>query len=91
MSDLKEEFDKYSEIVKNLNETPEDDELLTLYGLYKQSIEGDCNINEPGFLNFKAKSKYNAWKDQEGLETNKAIKYYIREVKRLIKQYGINE
>ena len=91
MSALEEEFNKYSEIVKNLKETPEDDELLTLYGLYKQSIEGDCNIDKPGFLNFKEKSKYNAWKDQEGLEKNKAMKYYIREVKRLIKQYGINE
>ena len=91
MSALEEEFNKYSEIVKNLKETPEDDVLLTLYGLYKQSTEGDCNIDEPGFLNFKAKRKYNAWKDQEGLEINKAIKYYIREVKRLIKQYGINE
>ena len=55
MSALKEEFNKYSEIVKNLKETPEDDVLLTLYGLYKQSTEGDCNIDEPGFLNFKAK------------------------------------
>ena len=91
MSALEEEFNKYSKIVKNLKETPEDDILLTLYGLYKQSIEGDCNINKPGFLNFKEKSKYNSWKDQEGLETNKAMKYYIREVKRLIKQYGINE
>lgn len=91
MSALEEEFNKYTKIVKNLKETPDDDELLTLYGLYKQSIEGDCNINKPIFLNFKEKSKYNAWKDHEGLETKKAMKYYIREVKRLIKQYGFNE
>ena len=47
MSVLEEEFNKYSEIVKNLKEKPEDDVLLRLYGLYKQSIEGDCNIDEP--------------------------------------------
>lgn len=91
MSDLEEEFNKYSEIVKILKETPEDDILLILYGLYKQSKVGDCNIIEPGFLNFKEKRKYNAWKDYDGLEQNKAMKYYIREVKKLIKQYGINE
>jgi len=91
MNTLENEFNKYSIIVKNLKKTPEDDELLTLYGLYKQSIDGDCNINKPLFLNFKEKRKYNAWNDQVGLEKNKAMKYYVREVKILIKQYGINE
>jgi hypothetical protein len=39
-------FNKAAEDVKNLQQTPTDDELLELYALYKQSTVGDVNTRE---------------------------------------------
>lgn len=61
--------------------------LLSLYGLYKQSSEGDCNIKEPGGLfNQKAREKYKAWKRLEGLDRNKAKEHYIK----IVEAQGLN-
>jgi hypothetical protein len=40
-SPSQEQFKKASENVKTLSYSPSNDELLTLYGLYKQSTDGD--------------------------------------------------
>lgn len=40
---LDEQFKKAAEDVKNLKQTPTDDEMLEIYALYKQSEVGDCN------------------------------------------------
>ena len=39
----KVEFNKAAEDVKKLSTQPNDQELLELYGLYKQSTVGDCD------------------------------------------------
>lgn len=41
--DLQEEFDKLAEDVKKVKSKPADQELLDLYGLYKQAVVGDVN------------------------------------------------
>ena len=40
---------------------PSNEELLRLYGLYKQATEGDNEEERPGGFDFKAAAKYNAW------------------------------
>lgn len=40
------QFEKAAEDVKNLKSTPSDNDLLELYGLYKQATVGDCNTGE---------------------------------------------
>lgn len=41
-----QQFDKAVEDVKNLNETPSNDQLLEIYALYKQATVGDCNTGK---------------------------------------------
>ena len=41
------EFTKAAEDVKKLQTSPTDEELLELYGLYKQATVGDINTGEP--------------------------------------------
>lgn len=41
---LQAEFEKVAADVKNLKKRPTDEELLHLYGLYKQAVAGDVNI-----------------------------------------------
>lgn len=42
--DVQEEFKKVADQVKNMKTKPTDDEILILYGLYKQAMVGDVNI-----------------------------------------------
>lgn len=40
---LQAEFEKLAEDVKNVKTRPTDQELLDIYGLYKQAVVGDVN------------------------------------------------
>lgn len=82
-------FEEAVEKINNLLETPEDDELLVLYGLYKQSIHGNCNIPKPGMFDFKAKKKYEAWIKNYGRPAILCKKQYIEYAETLIDKYGI--
>ena len=86
-----EEFTLASQIVKKLQTTPNDNELLELYGLFKQATVGDNNQPEPGFLDFKGKSKHAAWLKNKGKDTHDAEVEYITIVNKLISSYGINQ
>ncbi|KAG7838687.1 hypothetical protein KL942_002091 [Ogataea angusta] len=56
---------------------PNDDELLQLYGLYKQATVGDNTTDKPGVFDFKGKYKWEAWKKLEGTSQEEAEKKYI--------------
>jgi len=88
MSDLEQKFNKLAEKIaeefKKNNLALDNDTMATLYGYYKQSTIGDCNIAEPGFFDFKGKSKYEAWKQLEGITKEKAMKHYIKKVEKIL-------
>ena len=80
---LDEKFTKAAEDVKKLKEL-DNDNLLYLYGLYKQVTCGDCNVSKPGYLDFKGQAKWTAWDGRKGLEKDKAQKKYIVKVEKLL-------
>lgn len=88
MSSLQQKFTKVSKIVEDNNEfiteNFSNDTQLQLYSLFKQSTEGDCNINEPSILEFRKKAKYNAWKKLEGIKSEVAMKNYIKKAKEML-------
>ena len=85
---LEEQFNISSIVIKNLTKRPEDNELLTIYGLYKQATIGDCNTMEPtGLLNIKEKSKWSNWKKLENMSRKDAMIKYIRCVEYLVNKY----
>ena len=45
-----------------------DDEMLKLYGLYKQATVGDVNTERPGTfsMDFAGKAKWDAWSANKG-------------------------
>jgi diazepam-binding inhibitor (GABA receptor modulating acyl-CoA-binding protein) len=87
MSELEKEFIEASEKVKTLNKKPSDDELLELYGLYKQATIGDINTTKPNMLDIKGNYKWSAWDICKGMNKEKAMRKYIRVVKRLENKY----
>lgn len=74
-------------LTKKFTEKPSNEELLNLYGLYKQATEGDNETERPGGFDFKAAAKYNAWKNQKGKSMEEAEMEYIELVADLAKKY----
>lgn len=83
------EFEKAAEEVKHLNTKPADDEMLFIYGRYKQATVGDVNTERPRTLDFKGKAKWDAWNELKGTTKEDAMKAYINKVEELKKKYGI--
>jgi diazepam-binding inhibitor (GABA receptor modulator, acyl-CoA-binding protein) len=66
---------------------PSNEELLKLYGLFKQATEGDNQGERPGGFDFKAAAKYNAWHMLKGKSKEEANAAYIDLVEELSKKY----
>lgn len=77
MSDLQSRFEEASVAVKALSEKPDNDTLLRLYALYKQGSEGDVSGERPGFFDFVAAAKYEAWEKLRGTDPDNAKQQYI--------------
>tara|TARA_B100001093_G_scaffold508379_1_gene570452 strand:- start:38 stop:313 length:276 start_codon:yes stop_codon:yes gene_type:complete len=89
MEENSEQFLTAAEVVKKLDKKPTDDELLFIYGFYKQATIGDNNTSEPVFIDFKGKKKWNAWMNNKSMTKYNAEVNYITEVNKLITKYGI--
>lgn len=91
MSDpsIDEQFKKAIEDIKKIPKLT-NEELILIYGYYKQALYGDCNIEKPSFFNFKETAKYDAWMERKGLSKEKAMKYYVKIVTRLLRDYDID-
>lgn len=83
MPQLKQQFEEAAQKVMNLPDRPENDTLLSLYGLYKQGLEGDVKGPKPGLFDFAGTAKYNAWEKLRGISSEEAMKKYITIVKKL--------
>ena len=88
IDNLDENFENSAKEVQNLKQKPSDQELLKIYGLYKQSLFGNNNTPQPSFFDFKSKSKWSAWSEQAGKGKIKAKREYIDFVETLKKKYN---
>jgi acyl-CoA-binding protein len=77
MSDLKARFEKAVAESKSLPTRPDNQTLLKIYALFKQSTEGDNTGKRPGFTDIVGRAKYDAWKGLEGTSNEQAMQNYI--------------
>ena len=84
MSDLDESFKQAQVDVKTLTEKPSNDDLLSLYSLYKQGSHGDVEGKRPGRLDMVNRAKYDAWAKLQGTSRDSAKQSYIDLVTRLL-------
>ena len=82
-------FETAAQKVKNLKSSPADDELLSLYGLYKQSVVGDCGTDRPGMMYIKEKAKWDAWNGRKGLSKSDAEAEYVVIAEKMVAKYGM--
>jgi acyl-CoA-binding protein len=83
-SDLHHEFVRASQDIRQLQERPDNDTLLNLYALYKQSLEGDVHGCQPGFFDFIGIAKQEAWARLKGMKRDDAMRRYIALVQQLL-------
>jgi len=81
-------FKKFIHLLKIIPKTPCDNDLLLLYGYYKQATLGDCNIPKPNNVIFDQKplAKWKAWNNNLGMDKQTAMLNYINKVSLLIQQ-----
>lgn len=77
MSDLKDRFEKAVAESKSLPARPDNQTLLKIYALFKQSTEGDNTGKRPGFTDIVGRAKFDAWKGLEGTSNEQAMQNYI--------------
>jgi acyl-CoA-binding protein len=58
--------------------------LLSLYGLYKQALEGDCNVSKPNFFDLKGTAKWDAWNENKSMDKATAMRRYVRKVNKIM-------
>ena len=72
---------------KELTKRPSNEELLELYGLFKQSTDGDNNEERPGGFDFKAIAKHDAWASKKGKTKEQAMVEYVTLMNDLYQRY----
>ena len=82
--ELTTQFEQAAASSKTLAQKPDNETLLKLYSLYKQSTEGDVSGEVPSNpFDFVAKAKYNAWEAVKGMAKETAMQEYIDLVTKL--------
>ena len=84
MSDLDQSFQQARGDVKTLTSKPSNDDLLSLYSLYKQGSNGDVTGKRPGRLDMVNRAKYDAWAKLEGTSQDSAKQSYVDLVGKLL-------
>ncbi|KAI9282132.1 acyl-CoA-binding protein [Umbelopsis sp. AD052] len=77
------QFQTAADEVQQLKNKPSSDDLLKLYGLFKQATVGDCNTSKPGVFDLKGKYKWEAWNALVGKSQEEAEQEYIAFVEEL--------
>ncbi|KAL5336235.1 acyl CoA binding protein-domain-containing protein [Aspergillus crustosus] len=84
---LKAGFEFATELVKQLNKEPGNEEKLKLYAYFKRSKNEEPA--QPSFYQIESKYKYNAWKEISHVSQQKAQALYIQQVNSLIDPIGL--
>ena len=84
---LQSDFQSASDKTKTFTKRPDNQELLDLYGLFKQATDGDALGDKPSGFDFKAILKFESWEKQKGKSKEQAMTDYIALVNKLAGTY----
>ena len=82
-ADLKATFEKAAAEAQKLAKRPDDQTLLQMYALYKQSTAGDVSGSRPGGLDFVGRAKHDAWAKLKGQSAAEAMTAYVALIEKL--------
>lgn len=76
------------DISNKVNKTMTNEELLEVYGLFKQGSIGDVNVPRPGMFDFKGKQKWDGWDAKKGTSQDEAKEAYIVFAEKMLAKHG---
>ena len=85
---IQDRFNAAKTRVEKLTARPSNEQLLALYGLYKQATEGDASGSRPGLFDLKGRAKFDAWSGRKGLKPEQAMQKYVELVDELEQELG---
>ncbi|KPJ09495.1 Acyl-CoA-binding domain-containing protein 6 [Papilio machaon] len=77
LSPLDISFNNATDHVRKITSKLNNGQLLELYGLFKQSTEGNCNTPKPGWLDGRGRKKWEAWKALQDMPSEDAKEKYV--------------
>ncbi len=72
-----EELEAATRRVNALAKSPNTDDMLALYGFFKQANVGDATGSRPGMLDVRGRAKFDAWAKCRGMTADAARAAYI--------------
>lgn len=81
-------FEQAAARSKEFTRRPSNEDLLDLYALYKQALDGDVQGDRPGGFDFKDIAKFDAWESLKGKSREQAMEEYVMLVEKLGKLYA---
>jgi diazepam-binding inhibitor (GABA receptor modulating acyl-CoA-binding protein) len=84
---LPDDFRAAVDRAQQLTRRPNNEKLLELYALFKQSTEGDVSGERPTGFDFKGIAKYDAWASKKGMTSETAMQAYLSLVNALEQNY----
>jgi acyl-CoA-binding protein len=85
--ELQQQFEAAVARSKELTKRPSNEELLSMYALFKQASEGDVSGDRPGGFDFKAIAKFDAWAELKGKSKEQAMQDYVALMDKLYQEY----
>ncbi|XP_028176318.1 acyl-CoA-binding domain-containing protein 6-like [Ostrinia furnacalis] len=76
-SPLDKAFSDAADHLRKITSRLDNNQLLELYGLYKQGLEGKCNTPKPGWLDGRGRRKWEAWRSLGDMPTEVAKQKYV--------------
>lgn len=77
LSPLDVSFNKAAEHLRTITSKLDNNQLLELYGLFKQATEGKCDTPKPSWFDGRGRKKWEAWKALEDLPQEESKRQYI--------------
>jgi len=74
---MADSFAQAQQHVKEANLSLSNEQLLQMYGLYKQATMGDCTTSQPSAFAPKKRYKWDAWTKQKGVTSDEAKEKYV--------------
>jgi diazepam-binding inhibitor (GABA receptor modulating acyl-CoA-binding protein) len=77
---LAKHFDEVAKKIKEVGkgQSLSNDDLLLMYGLYKQATAGDNTTSQPWAVQLEARAKWDAWTAHKGKSADQAKQEYVQ-------------
>lgn len=91
LSPLDISFNKAADHLKKITSKLNNNQLLELYGYFKQGLEGQCSVSRPSWIDGRGRRKWDAWKALGDMSKEEAKERYVQLMQKFEPEYESTE